>query len=99
MSETPTDPGGIPIMSAAGIVATAGVQPEGIVTLALEKARDELVSYLGRPDVESELASGIFAFVNQQFPVVAGNPIANGVEQFLLKLIASRVKPTPTGTP
>jgi hypothetical protein len=94
MSDTPTNPE-TPIPSDAGVVATLGIQPQSIVVKALEGAKDALVAYLGRPDVERELAGGIFAFVNAQFPIIAGNPIAQGVEEFLLKLIANRSTPTP----
>jgi hypothetical protein len=79
-----------PIPPAAGIIATAGTEPESIVMQALDGARAQLVTYLGRPDVEKELAGGIFAFLNKQFPMVAGNPIVGGVEQFVLNLITAR---------
>ncbi len=84
-----------PIPSASGTIAVAGFQPESIVVKALEGAKDALVAYLGRPDVERELAGGIFAFLNQQFPIVMGNPAARGIETFVLNLIASRSAPTP----
>lgn len=79
-----------PVPSAVGIVATAGVQPESIVIRALEVAKAELVAYLGKPEVEVELAQGIFAFANQQFPTVMQNPIASGAEAFILKLLQAR---------
>lgn len=89
-----TDPT-TPIPSDAGIVATAGIEPQNIVVQAIEGAKSQLVAYLGRPDVEKELAQGIFAYVNGQWPVIADNPIALGVEKFILNLIASRSAPTP----
>lgn len=84
-----TDPT-MTIPSAAGTVATAGIEPVNIVVQAIASAKNQLVAYLGRPDVENELAQGIFAFVNMQWPAVSGNPIAQGVEKFILNLIASR---------
>jgi len=80
----------VPIPSAEGIVATLGIQPESIVVKALEVAKVELVAYLGKPEVEVELASGIFAFANQQFPAVMQNPIASGAEAFIIKLLQAR---------
>lgn len=79
-----------PVPSAKGIIATAGTEPQNIVVQALTTAKDQLVEYLGRPDVELELAQGIFAFANINLPTVASNPIVSWAEKAILAIISAR---------